>query len=206
VARAWGVNHANLKERVLSPREASIGTPNRPALPQVASPQFLNLGRVADLSPPRAAEPMVELAAPGAARLTIRTREDRDGKKQETGPGVSPALARRGLPVRSEPFGQECPALFVPGCLASPSPEIAARQQPMPGHLELRQRHAPMSMRNFGVRYSVHGGERPSMPHSPPQTWRWPGSRQGRLGGPARRPSAPSVSRAMEWPSRKAIH
>jgi hypothetical protein len=76
VARALGLNYTHLKERLLSPREARIGAPKRSGLPQVASPQFLELGRVADLSPPRGAEPVVlELAAPDGTRLTIRTTE-----------------------------------------------------------------------------------------------------------------------------------
>lgn len=78
VARALGLNYAHLKERVLSPGRARIGTAGRsgPSLPQVVSPQFLDLGRVADLSSPHGAEPMVvELVAPDGARLTIRTKE-----------------------------------------------------------------------------------------------------------------------------------
>lgn len=54
VARALGLNYAHLKERLLcSPREARIGAPKRSGLPQVATPEFLDLGRVADLGPPR---------------------------------------------------------------------------------------------------------------------------------------------------------
>jgi hypothetical protein len=76
VARALRLNYAHLKERVLSPRQTRIGSARHPALPQVSSPQFLDLGRVADLSAPRGAQPMVvELVAPDGARLTIRTSE-----------------------------------------------------------------------------------------------------------------------------------
>jgi hypothetical protein len=78
VARDLGLNYAHLKERVLAPRGAKIGDPKRPGLPQVqvATPQFVDLGRVADLSPPRSAEPMVvELVTPDGARLTIRTSD-----------------------------------------------------------------------------------------------------------------------------------
>jgi hypothetical protein len=76
VARALGLNYAHLKQRVLSPRQARVGAPTHPGLPQVASPQFLDLGLVADLRALRGAEPMVvELAAPDGARLTIRTSE-----------------------------------------------------------------------------------------------------------------------------------
>jgi hypothetical protein len=76
VAGALGLNYAHLKERLLSPREARTGAPKRSGLPQVAAPQFLDLGRVADLGPPRGAEPMVvEVVAPDGARLTIRASE-----------------------------------------------------------------------------------------------------------------------------------
>jgi hypothetical protein len=76
VARALGLNYAHLKERLRSPREARIGAPKRSGLPQVVTPQFLDLGRVADLGPPRGTEPMVvELVAPDGARLTIRTSD-----------------------------------------------------------------------------------------------------------------------------------
>jgi hypothetical protein len=76
VARTLGLNYAHLKERLLSPQRAKSGASKHPNLPQVISPQFLDLGRVADLSPPRSAEPIVvELVAPDGARLTIRTSE-----------------------------------------------------------------------------------------------------------------------------------
>ena len=54
--------------------------PKRSGLPQAVSPQFLDLGRVADLSPPRGTDPMVvELVAPDGTRLTIAM--SRGGKR-----------------------------------------------------------------------------------------------------------------------------
>jgi hypothetical protein len=70
------LNYAHLQDRLRSSRPVRTQKPKRESLPQVASPQFLDLGRVADLSQPRGAEAMVvELVAPDGTRLTIRTSD-----------------------------------------------------------------------------------------------------------------------------------
>jgi hypothetical protein len=74
VAKALRLNYAHLKDRLLSSGEVRPQQAKRQGLPQVESPQFLDLGRVADLSPPHSAKPVVvELVAPDGTRLTIRT-------------------------------------------------------------------------------------------------------------------------------------
>lgn len=76
MAKALRLNYAHLKERLLSFGEERTRGSKRQGLLQVVSPQFLELGRVADLSPPRGAEPVVvELVAPDGTRLTIRTSD-----------------------------------------------------------------------------------------------------------------------------------
>jgi hypothetical protein len=89
VAKALRLNYANLKERLLPPRQERPREPKRSRLPQVVSSEFLDLGRVADLNPRRGTEPMVvELVAADGTRLTIRT--------SDAGVGVAMINAFRG--------------------------------------------------------------------------------------------------------------
>lgn len=76
VARALGLNYGHLKGRLSPPGVPRTGQRTGQDLQPVQEAQFVELGRLSELTPARNAEPMVvELVAADGTRLTIRTRE-----------------------------------------------------------------------------------------------------------------------------------